>query len=336
MPKTFKKRILIFVGLFLIPLNTITAITAFAENFTIIVLPDTQNYASWYPDTFSTQTQWIVDNRENLNIVYVAHVGDIVNIAGSEIEWKSASASMSLLEDPIATGMEDGIPYGVVPGNHDKPTTAPGYYNTYFGISRFSGRSYYGDTFDSDNDDNYTLFSAGGMNFIVINLNYGRPDTAILNWAESLLKTYSERRAIVVSHYLLDIDGNFSIQGQKTYDALKNNSNLFLMLCGHRHGEALREEEHNGSTVNILLANYQTLPNGGDGWLRILEFSPAKDEITIKTYSPLLNKCGTDTVMGNDTTFQEFTISYNMVAPTHTREGGGGSAGCFIAITAYE
>ncbi|MCP4259622.1 MAG: hypothetical protein GY774_19240, partial [Planctomycetes bacterium] len=169
--KKFGNRILAFVGLVLIVLSSMIVMQASAANsFTIVVLPDTQYYSESYPWIFEAQTQWIVDNKDALKIVYVAHGGDIVNMPGSTDQWDNADIAMSLLEDPVTTGLSDGIPYGVVPGNHDEPTTN---YNNYFGVSRFQTRSYYGDGYPSgSNDNNYTLFSASGINFIVINLEY--------------------------------------------------------------------------------------------------------------------------------------------------------------------
>ena len=54
-------------------------------DFTVVALPDTQFYSESYPATFKAQTQWIVDNRVAENIVYVAHEGDIVNVAGTAV-----------------------------------------------------------------------------------------------------------------------------------------------------------------------------------------------------------------------------------------------------------
>ena len=45
-------------------------------------------------------------------------------------------------------------------------------YNTYFGESRFLGRTYYGGHFGSNNDNHFSLFSASGMDFIVIYLEF--------------------------------------------------------------------------------------------------------------------------------------------------------------------
>jgi hypothetical protein len=283
------------------------------DDFTIIPLPDTQKYVASSDPTisaiFEEQTEWIVDNVDDLNIVYVGHEGDIVDTASSTTQWDIADDAMSLLENPVTTGLAEGVPYSVVPGNHDQPTTN---YNSYFGVSRFTGRGYYGGYYGSDNDNNYTLFSAEGMDFIAISLDYApTPDTAILDWADGLLKTYGARRGIVVSHYLLGTGnpGSFSPQGQDIYDALKDNPNLFLMLCGHVHGEGRRQDTYSSSTVYTLLADYQDYSNGGNGYLRIMEFSPATDEIHVKTYSPFLDQWETDAN-------SEFTLAYDM-------EGGG-------------
>jgi hypothetical protein len=278
--------------------------TGSGEDFTVIALPDTQLYSQSYPSIFTSQTQWIVNNRSASNIAYVAHEGDIVNTASSTPQWDNADAAMSLLEDPVTTGLTHGIPYGVLPGNHDQPTTN---YNNYFGTSRFTGRGYYGGYYGSNNDNNYGLFSAAGMDFIVINLQYN-PTTAMLDWADDLLKTYSDRRGIVVTHYILDIDNSWG--NESIYTSLKDNPNLFLMLCGHMHsstdGAAQRTETGDyGNTIYILLADYQDYPSGGNGYLRTMQFSPADDHISVKTYSPYISSYLTDPD-------NQFVLTYNM------------------------
>ena len=277
-------------------------------SFTLIPIPDTQKYSLNYPWIYYDQMQWIVDSMAVWNIVFAAHEGDIVDTYNSTLEWLRADTAMSILEDPMATGLPEGIPYSVCPGNHDTPTTN---YNIYFGVSRFSGRSYYGGHYGSTNDNNYCIFSAGGMDFIVISLQYN-PGSGPIAWADSLLAAHSDRRGIVVSHYILETNGNWGGSGQTMYDTLKDNPNLFLMLCGHRHGEALRTEVFNGDTVHVVLADYQDITSGGNGWLRIMEFQPANNRIRVLTYSPYIDQYGTDTVMGDDTISEEFFLSYDM------------------------
>ena len=81
------------------------------------------------------------------------------------------------------------------------------------------------------------------------------------------------------------------------------------MLCGHDSGEAFRSDTVRGYTVYQVMADYQSRSNGGDGWLRILDFNPVEDLIYVKTYSPHLNKYETDSN-------SQFTLFYDMTETT--------------------
>ena len=291
--------------------------TSSGSDFTIIAIPDTQRYTDDPANyaNFSAQTQWIVDNKDTLNIKFVTHLGDIVqngNNNGDDTEWLVADAAMGLLEDPVTTFLTDGIPYGVTLGNHDYGIGGAyrsESFNNFFGVDRFQGRAYYGGSFDPLlNDNNFELFSAEGYDFIIIHIEYNHSlDPGVLPWADNLLKTYSDRRAIAVTHALID-DGNpgpFNPLGQAIYDELKDNPNLFLLLGGHHYEEGQREDVFNGNTVYSLLSDYQWRVNGGNGWLRIMEFSPTNNEIRVKTYSPVLDQYETDAN-------SQFTLPYEM------------------------
>ena len=279
------------------------------NTFTIIGLPDTQYYSESDPEIFDAQTQWIVDNQDGWNIVYVAHVGDLVQNADDEGEWDNARGSMDLLEDPDSPSY--GIPYGTAVGNHDIDGSSTTMYNNYFGISRFTGRNYYGGQYGTDNDNHYDFFSANGMDFIVIYLEYDNtPDAPKISWADDLLQSNANRRAIIVSHSIISANGSFSNQGQLLYDAFKDNSNVFLMLCGHFAGENIKTDIYNGSTIYSLLSDYQGRSNGGDGWMRIMEFNPATSMINVKTYSPWRDLQG-KTAWEHDGS-SEFSLPYDM------------------------
>jgi hypothetical protein len=276
------------------------------------------------PAIFNSQTQWIVNNKASRNIVFVTQLGDCVqngDNGGNPVEWNNAWTAMSKIEDPVATMLAQGIPYGVAVGNHDQSPfgSASGtttFFNQYFGVAHFTGRNYYGGHYGSNNDNHYELFSAGGMNFIVVHLEYDpSANPNVLAWANNILQTYSNRRAIVVSHYIINSGGNistgvnatFGTQGKAIYDALKGNANLFLMLSGHvTPPEGQRKDVFNSHTVYTLMSDYQSRTNGGNGWLRIMEFSPANSQIRVKTYSPWLNQFETDAS-------SQFTLSYSMV-----------------------
>ena len=296
--------------------------------FTVVMLPDTQNYSASYAATFSAQTQWIVANRNALNIPYVAQVGDCVNDASVTQQWINADAAIDLLEDPVTTGLAEGMPYGIAVGNHDQdPNGNPdggstSNYNQYFGISRFAPggvpRGYYAGPYGANNDNMVELFSAGGMDFLAIYFEYDTtPNQSVLDWADSLLRYYPLRRGIVVTHNMIGTGnpGAFSTQGQAIYNALRDNPNLFLMLGGHVPGEGRRQDTFDGIVVNTLLADYQSRSNGGDGWLRRLDFDPAAEQINVKTYSPTLNQSETDAdsqftlgYIQGDLAFQQFGV----------------------------
>src|SRR5437867_10145974 len=86
------------------------------ERFTIVLLPDTQYYSLRDPLTYRKQAEWIVANRDALNITFVIHLGDITDKNGSTSvdEWKNAHQAHLILDNA-------GVPYSVTTGNHELP-----------------------------------------------------------------------------------------------------------------------------------------------------------------------------------------------------------------------
>jgi hypothetical protein len=251
-----------------------------AEDFTLVAYPDIQNESQYNPAMLNAQSNWVVAHQEDLNIVFATSLGDLVNTASSTAQYEAADAGFDILDAA-------GIPYSVGPGNHDQLTGD--LYPTYFGTSRFTGKSWYKGAYDTKNYNNYSFFSASGMDFILINLQY-LPGTNELAWADNLLKTNSDRRGIIVSHAILNTDNSYVSGAQTIYDSLKDNPNLFLMVCGHMHaandGAAYRAElGDDGHTIYVIMADYQDMSNG-NGYLRLFRFSPANDKIYMTTYSP--------------------------------------------------
>ena len=163
---------------------------AAAPEFTIIALPDTQHYSESFPAIFTSQTQWIVNNKEPRNIVFVTHEGDVVEHNSNDTEWQRANTSMSLLDGVV--------PYGMGPGNHDLPTTL---FNQYFPYTRYQGQPWYGGHYQNLNDNNYQLFSAGGMDFVIVHMIFCPPAGAVA-WADSVFKAYPDRIGIMTTHAL--------------------------------------------------------------------------------------------------------------------------------------
>ncbi|MBE9584087.1 metallophosphoesterase [Mucilaginibacter sp. JRF] len=286
-------------------------------NFSIAVLPDTQYYLAQAQlggnfDMFKAQIKWIQDNQQKENIAYVAHMGDITehgdNPVTNRAEWYMAKTALYGLETPVS------IPYGLAVGNHDqfpsqypvKGTTTG--YNQYFGVKHFEGRPYYGGHYGENNDSHYDLFTAGGVDFIVVFLEFDAHNEDQANlyaWANEVLKKNEKRKAIVVSHSILfynPVKGSnepqapLNAEGKAIYESLKGNPNLFMMLCGHvgANGEGYRTDIYNGHTIKTFLNDYQSRPGGGNGLMRLYTFSVKNNTISVRTFSPYTHEEETD------------------------------------------
>lgn len=283
-----------------------------------MVIPDTQKYTLEHPDFFADQIQWVVDSREQLDTVFVSHLGDIVESRNEvERQWQTADAAMSLLDGVV--------PYGVVPGNHDLHWNRSGLgrlYDEYFPASRYRGRDDWGGSYHN-NRSNYQLVTAGGVDLLFLHLDYDPPDH-VLAWADRVLARHADRHAVVVSHLFLDPndverttspfdrpDGN---SGEEIWSKLiRPHCNVFLVLNGHftgpgGEGEARRTDQNDcGEPVHQIVQDYQGRPNGGNGLLRYYTFDPAADEIRAFTWSPVTGSFETD---GSS----EFVLGYDMTA----------------------
>ena len=268
------------------------------DYFTIAVLPDTQIYSESYPEILDKQTQWIADNVQSENIVFVAHLGDIVNDHINTTQWQNARDSMSIIRAA-------DIPYSVVPGNCDMHFVTGDLtnYDTYFSYTDFIDYDWYGGHYpDHSNASSYQLFSAMGQDFIVLNLVC---ESSLLaettDWANSILTEYSARKAIVVTHGYIDTEGNYlsgsSVAGLDVWNNIvKHHSNVIMVLCGHHSGQYFGTDTgENGNTVYNLLTDYTYLENGGNGWLRLYRFYPYLNKFKAVTYSPYLDQYDTST-----------------------------------------
>ncbi|NLX03821.1 MAG: DNRLRE domain-containing protein [Phycisphaerae bacterium] len=269
------------------------------DPFSIVALPDTQIYSQSYPETFTSQTQWIVDNQSTRNISFVTHLGDLVNVADDSTQWQNANASMNVLHGQV--------PYSACMGNHDVGS----YYDSYFGPSRYSGMSWYGGG-STNSRNHYQTFSAGGYDFLHLNLQFA-PDAGAISWAQSVLDANPGKQTIVSTHSYLDL-GGYTSQGSSIWNSfVRSNSQIFMVLCGHMHGENQQVSTNDaGGKVIEMLSDYQTYSNGGDGYLRTLEFDAASSRINVQTYSPTKGEYLTDSdsQLSYDVTFGS-TIQVN-------------------------
>ena len=279
-------------------------------SWSLVLLPDTQNYAMRHPHIFTSQTRWIVENHASRSIAFVLHEGDITNNNNAE-QWQNARDSLSLLDGVV--------PYALAPGNHDfgpngGTASRDTMLNRFFPIELYENLPTFGGVYQTGKLDNsYHLFSAGGRDWLAIALEFG-PRDSVIKWASKVLEKYPDRTAMVVTHaYLYSDDTRYDYinrseqkwnphrypadrlhgsvnDGQELWDKLiSKHHNMAFVFCGHvlNDGAALLTSTAvHGNQVHQMLANYQMLPEGGQGYLRLVEFLPDGKTVQVKTYSP--------------------------------------------------
>ena len=299
-----------------------------ADDFTIVILPDTQNYTQFpgnFPQ-FPAQTKWVWDHRNTDRIVAVLHNGDVVQHGNMiEVEWERADTAMTTLETST-DNFPGGIPYGIAVGNHDngahahddKPFSTT-FFNKYFGIARFKDRAYYGGHHGDKNDNSWILVRAGNLDVLMVSLEYRGAlgqDPTVLAWARQVFEDHPHALGVVNSHHIVKANGDFSGEGKQIYEAMKAVDNVQLMTSGHiKEIRARRTDDHKGHKIHSMLADYQDLivPEdncaGGCGYMRIWRFSPKKNQLKVETYSPSLAK----SMAGPQ---EQFTLTVDLSAAT--------------------
>lgn len=267
------------------------------SSFVLPVLPDTQFYSRYNRNIFLSQTQWIADHATQLQVPMVLHLGDIVDQAGQNAEWVGADAALKVLEDAR-------ISYSILPGNHDTsnwnqwddqrtPGNEP--YLTWFPRSRQASSATFGGM-DSTGYNTWHTFTAQGQKFLVLALGW-KPSAQTRAWANQVLADNPTLPAILTTHQLITIqDGNAidpaddAGSGAALWnDVIAPNPQVFLTINGHYHGAAHRVQQNNaGLDVIQVLADYQMDTDGGNGYLRLMEFDLARNTIETYTFSSWL------------------------------------------------
>ncbi len=159
-------------------------------------------------------------------------------------------------------------------------------------------------------------FDTPGWGKVLVITSEFYPRDEVLDWAKKLAQSdrHKDSRVIFMTHaymrqkndgVLLDKHG-YLLQPGNTGAAIwekliRSTPNIRMVLCGHiadgngkfEDNVGYRVDKNDaGKDVTQMMFNVQTLGggwegNGGDGWLRILEFLPDGKTIKVRTYSPL-------------------------------------------------
>ncbi|MDO5092349.1 MAG: metallophosphoesterase [Propionibacteriaceae bacterium] len=264
--------------------------------------------------------EWLVQNKDALDLRYVLHSGDVTNWGWIESsQYTVASDAFSVLDAA-------GIPYEAAIGNHD--TRAVGYngdaanpglgraayqdhpdcpkvlgadqsdsrllvrhteeWNGTFPASRFKNVA---GTFETGKSDNmYQTFSAGGVDWLVLTLEL-YPRAEAVDWAKQVVSSNPNRKVIVVTHSYLTGDlqiGQNAEYGSTTPQYLFDNlikvyPNIKMVFSGHTGEWGTRVDKGNqGNTI----VSYLTALHSTDNPLRTLEVNTGTGQVTTKLVTP--------------------------------------------------
>ena len=262
-------------------------LTSSSEAFTLVVVPDSQEMVGsdggGTPTMFINQVKWIKNNVAALNIKFVSQVGDLTDDSSS-YQWTTVRTAMYQLDN--------SVPYAITPGNHDGSGDYSSF-NASFPYSKYSSYLWYGGAYNNRNHNSYQLFSASGMDFIIIHLAYA-PDSSERAWASGILDKYPNHRAIISTHSFQD-SSRMTPEGSAIWSSVvKNHNNVFMVICGHMHYQRYYTYKNNfGRTVHVLLSDYQG-DNPQVAKLRYYTFKPAENTVYAYTYSTQKNQYYTD------------------------------------------
>lgn len=276
---------------------------------------------------FELMTAWTANNKERLNIETVLCTGDLVEqneiripdgVNGnqtSEEQWKAASQAFARLDNKL--------PYVICTGNHDYgyeksenrlcrfPAYFPSERNSCWRKSLVEVGNNYQDIPTLENAA-YEFDTKTWGKILVISLEFAPRDEAI-EWAKTVTEKpkYKDHKVILLTHSFLAWNGkrhikeNYKVSPANYGEAIWQklvypSSNICMVICGHeceiapfKDNVAFRVDKNAvGKEIPQMMFNAQTADgfwhgNGGDGWLRIMEFMPDGQTIKIKTFSPL-------------------------------------------------
>lgn len=314
--------------------------------FTLVVIPDTQHYtglgckgalASDEPVEnrhLAAQIEWILAHREAQNIVFVTHVGDIVEKNRVE-EW---SVAKSLIDQ-----LRGVVPFSLTVGNHDMSSKGDSrLFQAHFPASSFANEPWYLASYSHEREDQHVsannansaqVFHAGGIDFLHLSLECNAPDD-VLDWANALMRGHPRHRVIVTTHmdlgiiekpkttegYIHDpkgrmrwskIHGSRGNSGEALWEkCFRHHPNLALILCGDQSRVTARRLEtkaDDGHVVTSLLSDYMSEPV-----LRLMRFLPAENRIDVLSWHVTDHHLVEATVFVPEREEHQFSLPFRM------------------------
>lgn len=309
----------------LTPTTTVETPPFEAGGTTLVVLPDTQYYASCASRHFGDQVRWAAEQKRARNVAAVLTLGDLTD--------KNTPAEWEYVRDGLAQFTAE-LPFVLVTGNHDH---GPGgsandrvsLLQQYFPEPPGAAARVLAERAAPDDIENaYYRLPLGKVTLGVLALEWS-PRASIVGWANQVLDRYPGDRVVVLTHAYLYNDGtrydwqhkgkvqewnplsyptgkgvpekkprpralapDAAYDGEMLWqDLVKKHGGVFLVLSGHVLGNGagvLSSRGDHGNVVHQVMVNYQMLKDGGLGYLRLIELVSSGKALRMKSFSPTL------------------------------------------------
>ncbi len=244
---------------------------------------------------------WLVNNKNNLNLQFLTHVGDLTDFMNYDAWATKGVAEMNLGLEYMDILTDGGVQWSMARGNHDGGATADrlaawdnAYSYTEYGtnVAGYQGS-------EANMRNVYYTFTAGETEYMVFVLDY-EPTTAALEWAKSVIDANQDKQVIITTHVFMNGKGELITSkmsgensGKDIWDKLVSKCpNIVMVLCGHSDPvDVVRQPLVNdyGNTVWSLVVDESTLNFSGNrqvGVLALMKFSADGKNVAFNFYSP--------------------------------------------------
>ncbi len=244
---------------------------------------------------------WLVENKDNLNLQFLMHVGDLTDFMNYDAWATKGVAEMNLGLSYMDILTNGGVNWSMARGNHDGGDTADrlaawdsGYNANKYGTNV---AGYYGEEANMRNV--YYTFEVNETKYMVVVLDLEPSDDA-LAWAKSVIDANQDRQVIVTTHVFLDDQGELETSkmcGENTgvgiWEKLVSKCpNIVMVLSGHSDPVDIIRKPligDNGNTVWSVVVDESTLNFSGNrqvGVLALMKFSADGKKVAFSYYSP--------------------------------------------------